>query len=254
MGATARLHLKVDTGMNRIGAQPEAALQLARRIAGAQGAQLEWIFTHFARADEADQTHTQEQLACFRQVLAQLEAAGLRPPLVHAANSAASLTLPEASFDMVRLGIGMYGLHPSPDCPLPEAFRPALSWKAALSHLKTLPPGQGISYNYEYFTRSHERIGTVPVGYADGLRRNAPNQVLIRGKKAPIVGRVCMDQIMVQLDGAPGAQPGDEVVLIGEQGEQRISAEEVGQRWGTINYEVVCGIGRRVPRLYHPEV
>jgi len=252
LGATARLHLKVDTGMNRIGAQPAGAMQLAQRVAGAQGTLLEGLFTHFARADEADKTHAREQIARFRQVLAQLEAAGLRPPLVHAANSAASLTLPEASFDLVRLGIAMYGLHPSPDCPLPGAFRPALSWKAALSHVKNLPPGQGISYNHEYFTRAHERIGTVPVGYADGLRRSAPNQVLIRGVKAPVVGRVCMDQVMVQLDEAPEAQPGDEVVLIGEQREQSISAEEVAQRWGTINYEVVCGIGRRAPRLYSP--
>ncbi len=248
---TARLHLKVDTGMNRIGVQPEAALQLARKITKTQGVRLEGLFTHFARADEADLSHTLEQVSQFQQMLTQLEVAGLRPAWVHAANSAASLKIPAARFDMVRLGIAMYGLHPSPDCPLPGAFRPALSWKAVLSHVKVLPPGQGISYNYEYFTRSRERIGTLPVGYADGLRRNQPSQVLIQGQKVPIVGRVCMDQVMVLLDQVPGSQPGDEVVIIGEQGGQRIRAEEVAQRWGTINYDVVCGIGRRVPRLYN---
>jgi alanine racemase len=250
LGSVTRLHLKVDTGMHRIGAQPEAALQLAWRIARTQGAHLEGVFTHFARADEADLSHTLGQIARFRQLLSHLEAAGLRPPLAHAANSATSLTLPESSFDMVRLGIAMYGLHPSPDCPLPGGFRPALSWKTVLSHIKTVPPGQGISYNYEYITQAHERIGTLPVGYADGLRRKLPNQVLIQGLKLPVVGRVCMDQVMVLLDGAPESQIGDEVVIIGEQRGQRISAEEVGQRWGTINYDVVCGIGRRVPRVY----
>jgi len=248
---SARLHLKVDTGMNRIGTQPETALELAQQISSMHGLKLEGLFTHFARADEANLSHTHEQVAWFREVLSQLEAAGLRPALVHAANSAASLRTPEAHFDMVRLGIAMYGLHPSPDCLLPDAFRPALSWKAVLSHVKQLPPGQGISYNYEYFTQSQERIGTIPVGYADGLRRNQPNQVLIQGQEVPIVGRVCMDQVMVQLDRVPASQPGDEVVIIGEQGAQHIHAEQVAVRWGTINYDVVCGIGRRVPRLYN---
>lgn len=251
LGITARLHLKVDTGMHRIGAQLEHAPELARRITTAKDLQLEGLFTHFARADEENLSHTQEQIAQFQNLLARLESAGLRPPLVHAANSAAGLRIPAARFDMVRLGIAMYGLHPSTDSPLPGAFRPALSWKAVLSHIKTLSAGQGISYNYEYFTRSRERIGTIPVGYADGLRRNRPNQVLIQGQKVPIVGRICMDQVMVQLDEVPDSQPGDEVVIIGMQGGHYISAEEVAERWGTINYEVVCGLGQRVPRLYN---
>ena len=253
LGTAARLHLKLDTGMNRLGAPAEAAVQLARWMAEMPGVHLEGVFTHFARSDEADLTHTRGQVSLFRQALAELQAAGLRPALAHAANSAASLRLPEASFDMVRVGIAMYGLHPSPDCPLPEGYRPAMSWKAALSHVKTLPAGQGISYNYEYFTQAQERIGTLPVGYADGLRRKLPNQVLIRGQKVPAVGRVCMDQVMLRLDDAPGARAGDEVVIIGEQAGQRISAEEVASRWGTINYDVVCGIGRRVPRLYNSQ-
>lgn len=246
----ASLHLKVDTGMSRIGVQPEAARHLAEQIATSDGVTLEGIFTHFARADEADRATTDEQERLFIKALAELDSAGLRPPLVHCANSAASLTRPSAIFDLVRLGIAMYGLHPSRECPLPDSFRPALSWKTVLSQVKALPPGRGVSYGHEYTTRAEERIGTIPVGYADGLRRGAPNQALAAGVKVPVVGRVCMDQVMLQLDKVPEAKAGDEVVLIGEQGGERISAEEVAERWGTINYEVVCGIGRRVPRVY----
>ncbi|RME07758.1 MAG: alanine racemase, partial [Anaerolineae bacterium] len=154
-----------------------------------------------------------------------------------------------------RLGIAMYGLHPSGEKPAPADFRAALSWKAVLSHVKTVPPGSGISYGHIYVTRGRERIGTVPVGYADGLRRLEGNIALVHGRRVPVVGRVCMDQIMLQLDDVPEAAPGDEVVLIGQQGEERITAEEVAAIWRTINYEVVCAIGARVPRVYlkHPQ-
>jgi len=154
------------------------------------------------------------------------------------------------AFDMIRLGIAMYGLYPSPDCPLPGAFRPALTWKTVLSHVKVLPPGSGVSYGHEYVTKNQERIGTIPVGYGDGFRRTASNLALVNNTKVPIVGPVCMDQCMLQLDEVPVARVGDEVVLIGPQGLEAITAEDVAQRWGTINYEVVCGIGRRVPRIY----
>jgi len=145
----------------------------------------------------------------------------------------------------------MYGLDPSSECPLPDAFHPALAWKAVLSQVKTLPSGRGVSYGHEYITWGTERIGTVPVGYADGFRRlSGLHQVLVAGKRVPVVGRVCMDQIVVQLDDVPDAKAGDEVVLIGQQGEQELSAEDVAASWGTINYEVTCAIGARVPRLY----
>ena len=250
VGMLARLHLKVDTGMSRLGAQPEEAQALAIQLANIPGITFEGLFTHFARADEADRRTTERQESTFRQVLSALEAKGLRPPLVHAANSAASLTRPSAYFNLVRAGIAIYGLHPSDECPLPEEFRPALAWKATLSQVKVLPPGRGLSYGHEYTTRSEERIGTLPAGYADGLRRVKGNQVLVAGRRVPVVGRVCMDQALLQLDGVPHASQGDEVVLIGTQDAQRISAEEVARRWSTINYEVVCGIGPRVPRLY----
>jgi alanine racemase len=151
---------------------------------------------------------------------------------------------------MVRLGIAMYGLHPSPECPLPGEFRPALTWKTVLSQVKTLSAGRGVSYGHEYVTAAEERVGTLPVGYADGFRRTGGNRALVRGRHVPVIGRVCMDQIMLQLDAVPNAQEGDEVVLIGEQGESRITAEDVARRWGTINYEVTCGIAARVPRIY----
>ena len=249
-GQPARLHLKVDTGMSRLGVQAEDAPALARQLAAAPGVTFEGIFTHFAKADESDPSTTHDQESRFLGVLQDLKADGIKPQLVHAANSAASLTRSSAYFDMVRAGIAIYGLHPSSECPLPDTFRPALGWKSVLSMVKVLPPGRGLSYGHEYFTQSNERIGTIPVGYADGFRRTHGNQVLVAGKLTPIVGRVCMDQLLVQLDGVPEACEGDPVVLIGEQGGQRISAEQVAKCWGTINYEVVCGIGARVPRIY----
>lgn len=246
----ANLHLKVDTGMSRLGIEPSEVLGLLKAAAHLPKVQIEGLFTHFACADEVDRTHTDLQEAHFQRLLTQLKSDGQQIPLIHAANSAASLTRPGLYFNCVRLGIAMYGLHPSTECPLPSAFQPALAWKSVLSQVKTLPEGRGVSYGHEYRTKGKERIGTVPVGYADGFRRISGNQVLVNGRKVPVVGRVTMDQIMVQLDMVPHAKEGDEVVLIGEQEGSRISAEEVAVRWGTINYEVTSGISQRVPRVY----
>ena len=246
----AKVHLKVDTGMSRLGVAPENALSLAVEISNAHSVTFEGIFTHFARADELNQSSAEAQELEFMQVLKSLAAAGIKPPLVHVANSAAALFRPTSRFDIVRPGIAIYGLHPSDERPLPGEFEGALGWKAVLSQVKTLPPGRGISYGHEYVTRKNERIGTVPVGYADGFRRAAGNQVLVGGKQVPVIGRVCMDQVIIQLDEVPEANPGDEVVLIGSQGDSQITAEQVADLWGTINYEVVCGIAARVPRIY----
>ncbi len=250
----ARVHLKVDTGMSRLGAPPEEALPLMKELAGTPGVALEGLFTHFARADEPEDPTTAEQERLFREVLAEAEAVGLRPPLVHAANSAAALTRPESRFDMVRAGIALYGLAPSEQVPLPEGFRPALTWKARLTSVRDLPPGTGVSYGHVYRTRGWERIGVVPVGYGDGYRRVEGNFALVRGRRVPVVGRVCMDQVMVRLDEVPEAQVGDEVVLIGAQGEATITAEEVARIWRTVHYEVTCGLSARVRRLYHGHV
>jgi alanine racemase len=240
--------------MSRLGVSPEGVVDMARRMADTPGVIFEGMFTHFARADELEPGPTDEQEVVFQQVLEQLEDVGLRPPLVHAANSATTLTRPNDHFDMVRAGIAIYGLHPSHECSVPEEFQPALTWKTQLSQVKLLPPGRGLSYGHIYTTSRNELIGTLPVGYADGFRRTTGNQALVGGRRVPVVGRVCMDQCLVQLDAVPDARPGDEVVLIGSQGEESISAEEVADRWGTINYEVTCGIGARVPRLYSGEI
>jgi alanine racemase len=245
-----RIHLKLDTGMSRLGAPPERAVELARAISEHRELVLEGAFTHFARADEPSAPTTDAQESIFREMLESLQAAGLRPPLAHAANSAASITRPSARFELVRTGIAIYGLHPSQECTLPASFRPAMEWKTTLAQVKTLPPGRGVSYGHMYVTRATERIGTAPVGYADGFRRTDENIVLVGGRPAPVVGRVCMDQIMLQLDAVPDAVEGSEVVLLGSQGDARITAEDIAQRWGTINYEVVCGVGKRVPRVY----
>ena len=249
-GRKAKIHLKVDTGMSRLGVQPEETLALAKQVADQEWLTFEGLFTHFARADEETQTATDRQEMTFKNTLESLSENKLLPPNVHAANSAAAISKPSSYFNLVRPGIAIYGLHPSNLTQLSDEFRPAMVWKTILSQVKTMPPGKGISYGHEYITQKEERIGTLPVGYADGFRRVAGNLVLIGGKIVPVVGRVCMDQVCVQLDGVASAKAGDEVVIIGSQGDQRINAEQVADRWGTINYEVVCGISARVPRIY----
>ncbi len=246
----ARLHLKIDTGMSRIGAQPEEVSSLGEIIAFNSNLVFEGIFTHFARADENNPQPTLKQLEIFQQSLSDLERFRSTNTLIHTSNSAASISPYFPAFDLERLGIAMYGLSPSKDSPLPPTFKPALTWKTVLSHVKSLPAGRGVSYGHIYTTTKTEKIGTIPIGYADGFRRWQGNQVLIHGVRAPVVGRVCMDQCMVQLDHIPHAQTGDEVVIIGYQGSDHLSAEDVGTTWGTINYEVACGIGKRVPRIY----
>jgi len=250
VGVLANVHLKIDTGMSRVGVKPEEASHLAQETGRIPSVHLEGVFTHFAKADESDSASTDSQLRIFREIVSSWESSGLRPPLVHCANSAAALRRPEAWYDLVRVGIAMYGLHPSSVCKLPGVVRSVLAWKSILSQVKVLPPGRGISYGHIYTTKAEERIGTVPVGYADGFRRVEGNEVLVGGKRVPVIGRVTMDQIMVQLDALPNAKPGDEVVIIGSQEAERISAEDVADRWGTINYEVTCAIMKRVPRVY----
>lgn len=252
-GMRVKVHLKVDTGMNRLGIQPQAALEFLRWLSGLPGLDVEGIFTHFADADEpvdpsVDVTVT--QIRRFDEVLAGITAAGLRPKWVHASNSAGILNFPNARYDLVRAGIALYGLHPSPDTILPGSFKPALTWKTILTLVKEVPAGSGISYNYRYFTKSNERIGVIPVGYADGFRRSAKNKVLVGGTEVSVVGHVCMDQCMVLLDNVPQAMAGDEVVIIGEQGSQTRTAEQVAEVWEINNYQVVCGMADRLPRFY----
>lgn len=254
LGKTALAHVKVDTGMGRLGIRAEQLadiVHLVKVIRELPGLQVEGIFTHFAMADARDTTHTRMQLARFQHVLQILEEEGIRPPLAHAANSAAMLTLPEARLDMVRPGIALFGLHPSEEVPLPPGFRAALSFKTQVSQVKLIPAGECLGYGCTYYTEQPATIAVLPVGYADGFRRAPANwgSVLIHGQSAPLVGRVCMDQCMVDVSHIPQTRTGDEVVLIGRQGSASLTAEQVAQRLGTINYEVVSEILARVPRV-----
>jgi alanine racemase len=250
LGCQAKLHLKVDTGMSRLGVQPEYALTMANLIAQSRSLIFEGLFTHFARADEPELPTTRQQEELLMKVLEGLKNEGYQPKYVHAANSAAALTRSSTWFDLLRLGIAMYGLHPSSAVQLSKAFLPALSWKTVLTQIKSFGVKRGVSYGHEFIAQPGNQIGTIPLGYADGFRRIAGNHVLIRGQIVPVIGRVCMDQSMVLLDSVPEAEVGDEVIVIGKQGENHILAEDVAKRWGTINYEVASGIGQRVPRLY----
>jgi len=248
---TARVHIKVDTGMGRLGLLPDQVVPFVEGIRDLPGLELNGIFTHFSVADEKDLEYTRWQLSRFRDVLERLGEIGAQFRYIHCANSAAILRLPESHFNMVRLGLAMYGLQPSPHVSLPAGFRPALVWKTTVAQVKTLAPGSYISYGNTYCTEGKETIAVIPVGYADGFRR-APTRwhsVLVRGQRAPIVGQVCMDQTMINVSHIPSVHVGDDVVLIGQQGQDRISAEEVADWLGTINYEVISEILARVPRV-----
>ena len=249
-GGCLNIHVKVDSGMGRLGFEPDAVPEFIRWAANQPALVVEAIFTHYARSDEPEVDATIQQFGRFSPLIDQLKQVGICPALVHTANSAAAFYFPQTYFNLVRSGIAIYGLHPSPEAPLPPGFSPAAAWKACLTSVKMLPPGHGVSYGTSYYTSHHERIGVIPVGYADGFRRQKPHQVLIHGKRVPVVGRVCMDQCMLQLDSVPEAQVGDEVVLLGKQGNEIITAEEIAERWGTNNYEVVCGLAARLPRVY----
>ena len=245
-----KAHLKIETGMGRLGMPPNQAADFLSAHRNNDAIEIDGIFTHFARADEPQSGSVENQLAIFNQLLDQLRKVGVCPEFVHAANSAAVMNFPQSYYDMVRPGIAIFGLDPSPDTRLPEGFKPALTWKARLTSVRTLPPGHGVSYGSVYVTSEEERIGVIPVGYGDGFRREMGQQVLVRGKSVDIVGRVCMDQCMLQLDSVPEALRGDEVVLLGQQGDQKITAGDLAKRWGTLNYEVVCGLADRLPRVY----
>ena len=251
VGRTARVHVKVDSGMGRLGLLPDRALPLLQYAATRPNLEVEGLFTHFSVADEADKTYTYWQLRRFVGVLDQARGAGIAAPIVHSANSAATFGVPEARFNMVRVGIALYGLAPGTDAPLPPGFRPALSFKTRVAQVKVLPPGSYVSYGNAYQAEAEIRIAVIPVGYADGFRRSPATwkYVLVKGQQAVIVGRVCMDQTMIDVTHVDGVRQGDEVVLIGQQGQASITAEMVADWLGTIGYEVVSEILARVPRV-----
>lgn len=245
-----RAHVKVDSGMGRLGVMPDDAVTLFRHLGALRHIEIEGIYTHLSAADE-DPDYTAYQLDVFKGVYKPLQATtGVKFKYIHAANSAATIAHKEAHFNMVRVGLALYGLHPSATVRLPEGFSPALTWKTAIAQVKTLPPDHPVGYGNTYTTRRDERVGIIPVGYADGFRR-APNhwgEVLVHGVRVPIIGRVSMEKTVVSLASVPDVAIGDEVVLLGRQGDDIITAEEVAARLGTINYEVVCNILPRMPR------
>lgn len=248
-GGKLKAHIEIDTGMGRLGVLATEAIAFFRSLMNMNHVQVEGVFTHFSAADE-DETYTEDQARLFRGVMMPLRAAGFSFQYVHSANSAGILRSSAYHFNAVRAGVALYGLSPSPQMPMPEAFRPVMTWKSVVAQVKTLPPGHNIGYGNTYRTRAAERIAVIPVGYADGFRR-APHQngrVLIHGVAAPIVGRISMEKTVVSVDAIPDVAIGDEVVLIGRQADARISAEEVAAAWGTINYEVTCLALARQPR------
>lgn len=253
-----KLHGKVDTGMGRVGfADDDASVGQIAEIAKLPGVALEGIYTHFACADEADPSSALGQYARFDAFLAKLEAAGVTIPLKHASNSAALLAFGER-YDMARLGIALYGLSPCGEAGCGIPLRPAMRWKTHVVHLKTVPPGTGIGYGHTFVAARQTRVATLPVGYADGYPRALSNQgrVILHGQYAPVIGRVCMDQCMVDVTGIPGVAMEDEVILLGASGDCRITMEEIGAMSASFNYETACRVGRRVPRLYmyHGEI
>ncbi|MDX1662705.1 MAG: alanine racemase [Candidatus Promineifilaceae bacterium] len=251
-GAIARVHLKIDTGMERIGVHYYSAHTLLEAALECQHTFVEGIFSHFATADAADLDYARLQLARFEEVLAFYERRGLpAPPLRHIANSGAILQLPQSTFDMVRAGILLYGVYPSDDVPRFVAVQPALTWKSHVVYFKVVKPGHPVSYGATWQADEMVRMVTVPVGYGDGYFRSMSGQaeVIIRGKRYPVVGRICMDQMMVNI-GWDSAYNGDSVILLGEGEGASITAEELAEWAGTIPYEVLTNINTRVPRIY----
>ncbi len=243
-----RLHLKVDTGMGRIGVMVQDALSLAKSISALRNIELEGVFTHFSCAD-SDRAFTIKQIDLFISLLKSLESAGIRLPLAHAANSMGLIGYEEGHFNMVRPGLAVYGLYPKPGLSI--KLKPVLSLKTQVIYVKRVPRSTPISYGGTYACRRQTNIATLPVGYGDGYPRNLSGKapVLIAGRRLRISGRICMDQIMVDA-GDLAVKIGDEVVLIGSQGRQVISAEELARLSATISYEIVCGLGNRIPRVY----
>ena len=250
-GKIANIHIKIDTGMGRIGVSADGAVPLIIEINKLDNLFIEGIFTHFAKADDISGDYTKKQLDEFVRVIGEVESNGFKIPLKHAANSAATLYFPESHLGMIRIGLAMYGLYPPFAKNRPLDLRPALAFKTGVVYKKRVREGTALSYGCTYVTDKETTIVTLPVGYADGLPRSLSNRgkVLIHGKRYPIVGAVCMDLTLADV-GDDAIEFGDEVVMIGRQGKEEISVDEVAELEGTISYEVICGIGKRVPRIY----
>lgn len=253
-GKKAKVHIKVDTGMARIGfAVNDEGISQAKILGELEGIEIEGIFTHYAKADEVNKNYSYEQKKKFLYFIKCLEEAGITFSLKHIDNSAGTMEMNDDDFDMVRIGIVTYGLYPSEEVDKSVVIKPVMSLVAHVAHVKTIPAGVGVSYGWTYVTCKETKVATVTAGYADGYPRALSNQgrVVIHGQYAPIIGRVCMDQIMIDVTDIPDVAVKDEVILIGGEGDAYVSVEEVAAPAASFNYELVCNIGRRVPRVYN---
>lgn len=255
VGKKVKVHIKVDTGMGRIGIFPgEDGVAFVDAVSKMEGLEIEGIFTHFAKADEADKTDSLRQAARFTEFIGRIEEQlGIVVPIKHCSNSAAILELPEFCMDMARVGIAMYGMPPSDEVQIEEAaLTPALSWKSHIVFMKEIEAGSSVSYGGLFTARETMLVATIPVGYADGYPRSLTGKgsVLIHGRRCPILGRICMDQFMVDVSKIPDVKVGDEVILLGKDNGEQITAEELGALSGRFNYELVCDINKRIPRVY----
>ena len=254
LGKTAKIHIKLDTGMTRLGFMPgEESMNEVVKISKLPNIELEGIFTHFARADESSKKWAYRQYRLFTRCVDNLKSKGVEFKIKHVANSAAIMEMPDTYNDMVRPGIILFGIYPSDEVDKAIIdIKPVMTFKTRITHLKKLTEDRQVSYNGRYTAMKGDIIGTIAVGYADGYTRaqSGKAEVLYRGKRVKIVGNICMDMCMVDLSDFPDAKVGDEVVLFGRSGNAVISAQEVAERYGTIGYEVICGLGIRVPRYY----
>jgi len=261
-GKTVNIHIKIDTGMNRLGVYPEDLLALTEKIGSLPNLKIEALSTHFSSADDEDLSITNQQIELFKKALNKLTNAGIIPSLTHLSNTSAIFRFPESHSKMVRPGLILYGALPSPIlnsvvqnfCKNENLknFEPVMQWKSRIILLKSVQKGQALSYSRKYFTQKDSRIATIPIGYADGLSRRLSNnmEVLVKGKRVPQVGTICMDMSLIDVSEVPNVQIGDEVVIFGKQGEEVIQVEELAQKANTLPYEILCNVGKRVPRIY----
>ncbi|MEL6500504.1 MAG: alanine racemase [Cyanobacteria bacterium J06623_1] len=252
LGRSARVHLKLDTGMSRLGTSWQEALDFVSVVHTLPNLEIASIYSHFATADESDRTVLNLQHQRFQAAIAQLKAAKLNPPQLHLANSAATLGDRSTHYNMVRVGLALYGLYPAPHLRQTVNLKPVLRVKAKIVQVKTIPPGEGVSYGRQFVTQSETKIAVVGIGYADGVPRNLSNrlQAIINGQLASQIGAITMDQLMLQVDHLPHVQPGDIVTLIGCQNELAITADDWAKQLDTISWEILCGFKHRLPRVF----
>ena len=252
LGKKAVVHVKVDTGMGRIGIAPKDTMAFIGEVNTLNNIEVAGIFTHFATADGRNLSFAYKQLSDFTSLLHGLDSAGIHIPIKHCANSGAILQLKESYFDMVRPGIMLYGYYPSRVTRKPVALKPAMSIRSRIEFMKTVEKGTSVSYGRRYYTSSKTNIASVSIGYADGISRRLTNKasVLVNGKKYPVVGTICMDQLMINVGGRPACKVGDRVTLMGRDGDLEIPCWKISETLGTIPYEIFCSVSERVPRNY----